>query len=267
MPGLAEHLARSFNVEVVAPDMHSLLGESGGAAVGSGQLLGALPADDITGASPGMREFSTAVGLALSQIEPSCYSMDLVPAQEKKKRVFKERTVYLYVAGVVLLVFLMVRLVAAWRGHSVAQGRQAKIDTRLEEAGERLFALREVVKENTQLTSAIQHLAKATEPGNFMAELLFLTRKSEVTPREIKITHMQLRGSSGDEERGSQAVSVVIRGKVTSRTGNEYDVVRQFRDQLLKSEVVKSAEIDPGSTRMDRGEFRFEIVAGAGRAK
>ncbi len=266
LPGLAEHLARSFDVEAVAPDLHSLLGVAGGTA-GRLHLVEALPPGDVSGSSAGMREFGTAIGLALSQIDPSCYAMDLVPAEEKKKRFFRERTVFLYAAGAVLLIFLVVRLAAAWRERGVAVSRQEKVAARLDEAQQRLFALREITKENARMTSAIGRLTKITEQGNFMAQLLFLTRRQDVTPGEIEITDMELRDTSAVEEGRVGPIGVLIRGKVSSQTGDQHDIVSQFKDQLLKTELVKSAGIDPSRTGDVRGEFRFEIAVYAGRAK
>ena len=138
---------------------------------------------------------------------------------------------------------------------------------RLDEAQQRLFALREITKENARMTSAIGRLTKITQQGNFMTQLLFLTRRQDVTPGEIEITDMELRDSSADEEGRVQPVSVLIRGRVNSKTEDQHDIVSQFKDQLLKTELVKSAEIDPSRTGDVKGEFRFEIVVYVGRTK
>lgn len=266
LPGLPEYLARSFDAEVVAPDFQSYLG-TGGEDTARIQLAKDMPDEDTSQASPSLREFATAIGLAMARIDPSCYIMDLMPADEKKKRVFKERTVYLYAGGAVLLAFLFVTLVAAWSEQASARDRQEKLEERLEEANERLHALRELNDENAQLTAAIEHLAGVTESGNFMTQLLFLTRRGDITPGEVKIKEMLLRGPAETEEGRKQPMSVLLRGRVESQTGDQHDIVKEFRDQLLKTELVNSAEIDPSRTLMDRGEFKFEIIVSPGRAK
>jgi hypothetical protein len=228
----------------------------------------ALPPGDISAASASLREFSTAIGIALSRIDQSYYSMDLVPAEEKKKRTFKERTIFLYAAGVVLFVFLIVRLVAAWSEHSSTWEREQKLEERLGEARERLFSLRKVNKETTQIKSAIQNMARVTEPGNFLTQLMFLTRRREITPDEIKIIEMKLCESNTGEEARQGPATVLIKGNVKSpTTGIEMDIVRRFLNQLLNSEIVKSGEIDASRTRVDKGHFKFEIEVSTGRAK
>jgi cell division ATPase FtsA len=265
LPGLPEHLSRSFGVKAVAPDLYSHFKES--EEPGRRMcLMQALPPGDISAASGGLREFATAIGLALSKIDPSFYAMDLVPAEEKKKRTFRERTVYLYAAGAILVVFMVVRLVATWGEHATVQSRMEKLEERVGEAQQRLFNLRKVTRENAQLKSAIQGLAKVTEPGNFLTQLLFLTRRRDITPDEIKITEMQMRDLGYGEE-SPRVPRVLMRGKVRSRTGIEYETVRKFLKKLLATELVKSGEIDASRTRMDKGEFKFELEVCAGRAR
>jgi len=266
LPGLSEHIARMFETEVIMPDFLQTFRNAGG-QIGQFHLAESIPPGDFSGASPELREFSTAIGLAVSRLDASFYSMNLIPAEEKKKRIFKEQTVYLYVAGAILLLFLMVRLAAAWREQGVAVEREVKLDERLEEAGQRLFELRKITKENAQITSAIQRLSKVTGKGAFLTELLFLTRDKNVTPSEILITEMQLKETVSSEETQIVPAAVIIRGQVDSQTGNEYDIVRRFRDRLVETDLVMTAKIDPSRTAENRGEFRFEMLVSVGRAK
>jgi hypothetical protein len=168
---------------------------------------------------------------------------------------------------VVLLLFIVMRFAAAWHEQGAVLERQEILQERLEEARQRLAEMHEVTQENAQLTSAIQKLTKVTEPGSFITELLFLTRNPEVTPNEIQIREMVMRETPADEEARTQPASVLIRGVVKSQTGNEYDVVLQFRDRLLASDVVKFAEIDSSRTEVVRDEFKFEMVVKSGRSK
>ncbi len=266
LPGLDQHLAGAFALEVVAPDMLSLFQEVEQANAQHG-LGAALPAGDISGSSPEFREYSAAIGLALAEMGPSFYSMDLVPAEEKKKRIFKERTVFLYIAGALLAAFLITRLVASGLDLAAAQDRKEKLDQRLEEAQERLFKLKKLNDDNDQLAAAIEHLARKTEPGTFMTELIFVTRRRDITPDEIKITDLVMKNPVSEDGKQARAVSAVIKGVVKSQTGDEYGIVKKFRAQLLTTDVVKSAKIDPTRTMDVRGEFQFEIIVSSGRLK
>lgn len=267
LPGLPEYLTQLFDIEVIAP---SLL-ELAQAPVERDlrlDLAQSLPAQDLSAASPALREFTAAIGLALSQLDPSLYSMDLMPAEEKKKRLFKERTVFLYAAGAILVFFLIVRLVVAGMESAASEERHGRLESLLSEAEDRLSALRVVNEESDQTSATIQHLTGLTEPGHFLTRLLFLTRKREVMPPEIQITEMLLREPLKSEEGGACATSVVIRGRVMSRTGNEFEIVQQFHDRLIKSGAVKSAAIDPSSTGSDnKGGFRFEMTVRSDRTK
>jgi len=193
--------------------------------------------------------------------------MDLVPAQEKKRRAFKERSIFLYIAGALLAAFLVTRLVGSGMELASAQDRKAKLDERLEEAQRRQFDLKKVNDENDQLSAAIEHLARKTEPGTFMTRLIFVLRSRDITPDEIKITGVMMRSPLAEEDKPAGAISAVIKGVVNSQTGNEYGVVRKFRDQLVSTDLVKSAKIDPTRTTDFKGEFRFEIEVSSGRLK
>jgi type IV pilus assembly protein PilM len=266
LPGLNQHLAGAFGLEVVIPNLLSQFQEAGEAGAAQG-LAAALPAEDIAGSSPELREYSAAIGLALSAMGHPYYSMDLVPAEEKKRRAFKERTIFLYIAGALLAAFLLVRLVASGLELAAAEDRKAKLDERLEEAQQRLFDLKKLNSDNDQLTASVEHLARKTEPGTFMTQLIFATRRREVTPAEIKITDAAMRKPFSEEGKPVRAVSAIIGGVVKSQTGNEYGVVRKFRDQLLSTDIVKSAKIDPTRTTDVKGEFRFVIEVSSGRLK
>jgi cell division ATPase FtsA len=266
LPGLDQHLAAAFGLEVVAPNLLSLFQQHEEASANNG-IAAALPTEDISDSSPELREYAGAIGLALSDMGQSFYSMDLVPAEEKKRRVFKERTIFLYIAGALLAAFLITRLVGSSLELAAAGDRKAKLDERLEKAQQRLFELKKVNNDNDQLTAAIEHLSRKSEPGTFMTELIFITRKREVTPDEIKITELVMRNPVSEEGEPLRGVSTLIRGVVKSQTGNEYGIVRKFRDQLLTTELVKSAKIDPTRTADDKGEFRFEIEVSSGRLK
>jgi hypothetical protein len=212
-----------------------------------------------------LREYAAAIGLALSGTGQTFYSMDLVPAEEKRRRVFKERTIFLYIAGALLAAFLVTRLVASGLELAAAEDRKEKLAERLDEAQQRLFALKKLNDQNEELAAAIEHLSRKTGPGTFITELLVLTRKREVTPDEIKITDVVMRNQVLEEGTPLSAASVTIRGVVKSQTGGEYGIVRKFRDQLLATNVVKSAKIDPTRTADVKGEFRFEIEVSSGR--
>jgi type IV pilus assembly protein PilM len=266
LPGLDQHLAGSFGLEVAAPNLLSRFQEIEEAGARN-ELTGALPTEDISASSPEFREYSTAIGLALSALGHSYYSMDLVPAQEKKKRAFKERSIFLYIAGALLAAFLVTRLVASGMEFASAQDRKAELDERLEEAQRRQSDLKKVNDENDQFSAAIEHLARKTEPGTFMTRLIFELRSRDVTPDEIKITGIVMRSPVTDEGKPEGAVSAIIRGVVNSQMGNEYGVVRRFRDQLVTTDLVKSAKIDPTLTKDIKGEFRFEVEVSSGRLK
>jgi len=158
--------------------------------------------------------------------------------------------------------------VAAWRDYAGSGDREQKLESRLEEARERLFELRRINEENAQVKSAIQNMSKVTEPGSFVTQLLFLTRRRDITPDEIKITEIELNKSSADEEETRpKTASVLLKGNVKSPTGMEMGIVRRFLNQLLATDIVKSGEIDASRTRMDKGRFNFEIEISAGRLK
>ncbi len=266
IPGLPEYLASLFGKEVIAHQLRTLMHGQEGPA-GRIRLEDSLPDLDVSGASEQLREFATAIGLAASKLDVSFWSMDLMPAEEKKKRLFRERTVFLYAAGAVLALFLLVRLITAGTESTKVQERCDVLQSRLEEAKQRQFALRKITKENDQVTSALRHAADVTERGTFLTELLFLIRKVEITPKGIKIDEIVLRNYPAEDESARKEISVLIRGRVMSQTGDEYDIVRRFSDQLEKAKIVKSAAIDPSLTRRAREEFNFEIVVTSGRVK
>lgn len=245
--GLAPFLAQGFGkpVEYFSPQPLRI-----GASVGQ-------PAARALTERPG--DFTVALGLAASRLRdgisaPGRGPMNILPARYAKRREFRDRTVYLYAAGVLLLLLLLGRL-----GQAIYSNAQAgRLHAELKSTEVKLQELR---RELDSTTAAADHrkvrldrLLKEAEPTAFQA--FVLDSLGRVLRPEIQLDTIGLVADDAADE-----VSFDYRLRIKGRVNNEQ---RRGLDWILELQSSLQAEdrigrVDVESSNPDGAWYVFEI--------
>jgi len=263
LEGLAEHLGSVMRMDTEVANVVSPPEDRFADVDKRPPLRQLLPASELQSISPSASEFATAIGLALSRIEEPFVSLDLIPEKVRKRILFRERTVYLIVAGVLLLVFAILLGIGVRieRGSSLA--KEKALGERYSEAQTELAEMEKIRKEIMLQKEALGHLRHLPEVNRSIVLLFTDLMRKDITPDEVTLTSISYRhrGRERGEERKSPP-SVRLSGEVVGEWGTEIDAVRNFRKALASLDYVESASIDAARTKIDpsRGRYLFSIV-------
>ena len=263
LEGLAEHLGSVMRVDAEVASVVSPLEDRFAGVDKRPPLRQVLPAQELQSSSLTASEFATAVGLALSGAGEPFVSLDLVPEKVRKRILFRERTLYLIIAGVLLLVFAVLLGIGVRieRGSSLA--KQRALSERYSEAQTELAEMEKVRKEIMLQKEALGHLRHLPEMNRSLVLLFTDLMRKHITPDEITLISFSYR-NRGRERRSERKSppSIRLSGEVVGEWGTEIDAVRNFRKALASLDYVESASIDAARTRIDptRGRYLFSIV-------
>lgn len=225
-----------------------------------------IPASELRSLSTTASDFATAVGLALSTAGKPFISLDLVPDRVKRRIIFRERTVYLLAAGVLLLVFAVLLGIGVHieRGSSIA--KKDALAERYSEAQSGLVEMQRMRKEVISQRDALRHLLKLPDANRSIVSLLSALGRKDIIPDDVTLTSLTYRHSRevrrAEREVNRMPPSVRLSGEVVGEWGTEIDAVRSLRNAIASLEYVESVSIDAARTKIDRarGRYIFSIV-------
>jgi type IV pilus assembly protein PilM len=260
LPGLSDHLTDSFGVPVTVPDLlvHRSESEELRAIDRRLRLGDTLPPEDFAAVTANLSEFACAVGLAVSELDSTFIALDIMPTALKKKREFSHKTVFLYAAAMACAVFLITRFAGAVSESWTTAARNEKLQQIAMDCENRLARFRETKAENEKIENTLSAAVGLADAGSFATNLLFLLRKTEVVPHQVRIEEFALR-----RDNATRDVWATLKGEVVTERGNEFAILRQLRENLKNQKLIKDAVIDPSKTQELQGRFFFEITVTA----
>jgi hypothetical protein len=209
---------------------------------------------------PDIAHHGVAIGLALSGLrekaggDSSKSSFNILPSAYTKRRAFRERTVFLYAAGILLVVLLAARLAhgvvrnsRAGAVHAELQGHHTsltKLKTEQDETARKAEAYR----------ARLNRLLREAEQTAFQAYVLDLL-SSTLRP-EIQLQRVSL-----DFEPSEDGVNLDYNVRVAGRVNNEkrqgLDWVLQLQEMLDADERIGS--VTEESTKPEGVWYTFEL--------
>jgi len=260
LPGLSERLTSSFGVPVTVPNLLAHRGESEELLAMDRRLrLGdTLPPGDAACASATLSEFACAIGLAVSEMDSAFLALEIMPRVIRKKREFKEKTVFLYAAAAACAFFLITRFAGAISDSWSAAARQETLQQVAGDCQQRLAQFEKITGENEKVENSLSAAARVADAGSFITNLLFLLRETEAVPRQIKIDEISFK-----REGAAQKMSAILKGEVVAERGNEFALLREFRESLKNNKLIEDAVIDPSRTQELQKRFLFEMTVTA----
>jgi type IV pilus assembly protein PilM len=239
--GLPEYLRTTLGMDVEYFDL-------------SASAKNTLPAQDSAQFSSKMLELSCAVGLALAPSGKDSILMDLLPPAFRKEREFKESTRYLYIGGVLALIFLAVMFTLTYASSSGAAKAKESLDAAEKELAVRESANEDVKADNAKIKRTVESMSAETFGGYFYTHFLFILRKAmppRMTVTEVSMFWEEVPRAEGGRA-GRKRMAVKLAGQILTPSGDEKAQLEAFLKRLKSDpEILKYREdkYDPTPTR------------------
>jgi len=224
------------------------------------KLAPELPEDVAEVLSERPSEFGVALGLGASSLreagasEAQKQTLSLLPAKYKKRREFKDRTVFLYAAGILLLVLLVARFAQGMVGYS----RAKEVHSELSDAHSQLTKMKSELDQTASQAEVgrgrLNHLLREAEVTAFQAYVLDLLPR--VLRPEVQLEKVWLEVAQ-DEETGHRDYRLHIAGRVNNEKRQGLDCILDLQSALKAEERIGSVEEE--SSRPQGAWYTFEL--------
>jgi type IV pilus assembly protein PilM len=222
MKGLDDYLAASLGVPVEKFDP---IGDAAVAVEGPAQSI------DLT----------VALGLAILAADADCFSVEVVPAAERKRREFVRKHAFTFAALVLVVAYLGV---AYWRmsgdfAHAESVGRQLAAQKKKRDANEQKLA--ELKAARTDLALRVDQLEKRKAAGDGVLralELLVNRLPDDLWIKEIELRYPDASGADKEKLAKTPRIFVDGAGKSLGTHAVDESYTKFLGDvQALKSDV------------------------------
>lgn len=240
LPGLDQALTRALGLPVSAFDPTE------------GYLVGEL--------EPGARgsDFAVATGLAMMALLDGAFRIEVLPPALQRARAFRQRTLWLVLAGAVVLLHL---LGFGWLSHSHAQAaRQDELrlrrEAQLRQADRATFE--RAAGQAAALAEALTRIEEVTAPGSGLLTVMALLDAH--LPDELWITAVRTVRAAEPGFPAWEGLSrpfVVVEGEGKEQERDLSRAVSELTERLRQHEDV--AGVVMTYTPDARGRFRFEL--------
>ncbi len=198
--------------------------------------------------------FSVALGLAASRLAPKAFQLDLLPNEFKKKRTFRTQTMFLIIAGAVLLLYLGFGLVDSFLGLNKARLEHKELKRKrssivaVEDDNERQRGA------NLERWQLLESLSERSDLGYFNLRLMLIC--GDRLPDKIKLAALTMvKPEDGEEE-----LSLSIEGESDNRDGKGFDRIEVFKKGLEEEEEVAAVEDREAVANAERSTVAFKLI-------
>jgi type IV pilus assembly protein PilM len=252
--GLAEYLSSAFKcpVERFVPE--------------NGLDVASLPEDEARAFQADPGAFAIAIGLARTSADQSAFKIDIVPAPAKKSRAFKQRTLFMILAGVVGLGYL------GWNFATLgsrAKDLETQASNALRAADNTKRLRKQFDAEEARirdLNEKSKRLAALTEPGFALSEAQRIIQRAcpeGVWVESIAVRREQVALDPNEPNKGKELRTLVyLTGQATPQFGQPDKQIHELETALQT--VCKGCKANIVEQRLAPGgggvvEFRLMI--------
>jgi type IV pilus assembly protein PilM len=205
-------------------------------------------------------EFGVALGLGAASLREAGASdaqkqtLSLLPAKYKERREFRDRTVFLYAAGILLLVLLVARFAQGIAGYSRAKEVHAALSSTHGELTKMKADLDQTAARAEVGRARLNHLLREAEVTAFQAYVLDLLPR--VLRPEVQIEKMWIEVGQ-DEESSHRDYRLHIAGRVNNEKRQGLDCILDLQAALKAEERIGAVEEE--SSRPQGAWYTFEL--------
>lgn len=245
LPGLTDYLSTSIGVDV------ELLNVAAN--------LKARTAPE--GFSHRLVELACPLGLAVAGLDKKTVSMDILPEKVKKERDFKEKTRYMYVSGVLAIMFIVTVFALSFYTAGAVETTRNNLREANNQLADREQRNEELKNRNLEMENAITSLIRETEPGNFYTHCLLLLKK--MAPGDLTLEQVEMDWSSPTRiargRRGEKSLRIEAKGTLRASSGREYEMLKNFKKKLEQDEEISRILVASEESPNTGLEFIFTI--------
>jgi type IV pilus assembly protein PilM len=201
-------------------------------------------------------EAAAACGLALARLMPTAVALDLLPNAVKKRREWRERTVWLYAAGAVLALYVLVAGAFAISRNSGEKARAAGLKKAKTGVDERLAAKDALAIENANRAKNLAALAARVKPSYHTSSLLAALAR-ELPPRAA-ISDLELMRDK-DSKDPAGPFRFEIRGTIDNAQKDALSALTTFETNLLRDADIGGAKVEAKQADGPVIEFRLVV--------
>ncbi|RME88363.1 MAG: hypothetical protein D6785_00935 [Planctomycetota bacterium] len=143
-------------------------------------------------------ELTSSIGLALSE-SPRSISMNLLPHEYQKKFEFRHKTLYMMIAGVVLVVYILLSLIVAVNMRSKAAKTLASVEEERNQTELLLSELRKKKEANQEILRLAKELERRTHGLHYA--LLLMDFFNQKTPNGVFLKKLDFQSSSLNDQK------------------------------------------------------------------
>lgn len=217
---------------------------------------GSLPeaAQRVFARYPG--DYSVALGLAVSGVRETSTSLNILPEAYRERRRFRDRTVFLYVAGVFLIVALILGAVDGWLQKSAAQEHAAELESALRTYENYNAEMSENIEQNTRVRERINRVLREVEVTAFQSFLLDFFQQN-LRP-EIRFSRIRLEIET-DGEDTDLLYQLVLEGTADNSNRQALGWITELQERLAGESRVAAVEIGPSQDEGNTYKFQMFV--------
>ena len=198
----------------------------------------------------------SALGLQAAGDKSTAVAMNVLPGDFKARRFFRDRTVSLYAAGVLLLLFLAIQFAQGVVKSSHANGREEDLRTALGQLQEQLRERDQSSAQSSEIRARINRLLRDAEPTAFQG--FVLTVLGESLRPEVQIRLVTLEADARDDGAGYDYV-LLIEGRANNEKRKGLDSILVLQETLIKEERVGNVRILSSRPEGHWYTFKFAV--------
>ncbi len=206
------------------------------------------------------REWAVAIGLARIAMGEGSMGLRLLPEEFKKKRQFREKSVFMIASGAVAVIMLGLLMFGAVHNLGVQENYLKETDRSLKSARSQQKAIEEIKAMSAKTADFLNVLAaEASSGGEFMQVNSWIALNA---PAEIWLKSVSFKRQDPATIRQGDGM-MTITGVVEQSGGDPGQKLTEFARQLKDLPQVREAKITNRSTDLGKTAFTLQLLLGA----
>jgi type IV pilus assembly protein PilM len=205
------------------------------------------------------REWAVAIGLAKIAMGDGVMDLRLLPEEYKKKRLFRERTVFLIGAGAVAVLFLGTLMFGAIHNKGVEEASYKEVNKSYKTTNNLQRQIEDIKKMSGETGDVLNLLVTEANSGSEFMRVAGWIHKN--IPREIWLKNLSYRREEPATIKQGDGI-LVVEGRVEQMGGDPGGKLTDFVRRLNDLAEVREAKITDRSQELGKIVFKLKLLLG-----